>query len=73
MIYSSFNAYSIEFRKIENSKNVTLMSHLKIKSLKKENRDPYSFRKRLRDSILLIKKKGLMMITSPLILSPHIG
>ena len=43
MIYSSFNAYSIEFRKIENSKNVTLMSHLKIKSLKKENRDPYSF------------------------------
>ena len=31
------------------------------------------FCKRLRDSILLIKKKGLMMIASPLILSPHIG
>ena len=29
--------------------------------------------KRLRDSILPTKKKGLMMITSPLILSPHIG
>ena len=29
--------------------------------------------KRLRDFILLIKKKGLMMIASPLILSPHIG
>ena len=29
MIYSTFNAYYIEFRKIENSKNVTLMSHFK--------------------------------------------
>ena len=29
--------------------------------------------KRLRDSILQIKKKGLMMIASPLILFPHIG